>query len=306
MELLRYEKKLYDGCSVSPFIFHKGICLMRDFETSDKKAKYAYVRDSVDNGNLDELKLQILTCVYRFGFLNSFLINRALGNKAEGRNLGDAISYLVKHGFLKKLYGNYGASNTKYFYSVDKGVAQYLRINSEVETSLYSEQIDFAYNYLSRSQFALAAESSPMFKDSTLHTKLVLKRQNKEIDLGYSAVLKLKRTRIRLVAIPVRRFPLWWEDAVQRVRLALCLEIRKKTISLPVCICEDYEHMQELADELATNEKTAGKEVLFTTDAYTASGDVAGIFFEVRDSMKVKDSTGKERCVAMLKKVRLK
>ncbi len=306
MEYLRYEKKLYDGCSVSPFIYHKGICLMRDSETSDRKVKFAYVRDSVMDGSLDELKVSILTCVYRFGFLNSFLIDRALGDKTKGRNLAEAISYLVKHGYLKKLYGNYGKSNTKYFYSVDKGVAQYLRIKDEVETSLYREQIDLAYNYLSRSQFALAAEASPMFRDSTLHTKLLLKRQGKEIDLGYSAVLKLKRTRIRLVAIPVRRFPLWWEEAVQRVRLALCLEVRKKTVSLPVCICEDYEHMQELADELTTNEKTAGKEVLFTTDAYTASVDVAEIFFEVRDSMKVKDSTGKERCVAMLKKVKLK
>lgn len=306
MEYLRYEKKLYDGCSVSPFIYHKGICLMRDSETSDRKVKFAYVRDSVIDGSLDELKVSILTCVYRFGFLNSFLIDRALGDKTKGRNLAEAISYLVKHGYLKKLYGNYGKSNTKYFYSVDKGVAQYLRIKDEVETSLYREQIDLAYNYLSRSQFALAAEASPMFRDSTLHTKLLLKRQGKEIDLGYSAVLKLKRTRIRLVAIPVRRFPLWWEEAVQRVRLALCLEVRKKTVSLPVCICEDYEHMQELADELTTNEKTAGKEVLFTTDAYTASGDVAEIFFEVRDSMKVKDGTGKERCVAMLKKVKLK
>jgi len=306
MECLRYEKKLYDGCSVSPFIYHKGICLMRDSETSDRKVKFAYVRDSVMDGSLDELKISILTCVYRFGFLNSFLIDRALGDKTKGRNLTEAISYLVKHGYLKKLYGNYGKSNTKYFYSVDKGVAQYLRIKDEVETSLYREQIDLAYNYLSRSQFALAAEASPMFRDSTLHTKLLLKRQGKEIDLGYSAVLRLKRTRIRLVAIPVRRFPLWWEEAVQRVRLALCLEVRKKTVSLPVCICEDYEHMQELADELTTNEKTAGKEVLFTTDAYTASGDVAEIFFEVRDSMKVKDSSGKERCVAMLKKVKLK
>lgn len=300
-----YVQELYEGCGVSSFIFHKGVCLMRDSATSDKKARFAYVRDSVEDGSLDDFKLNILSCVYRFSFMNTFLIDKALGSRTDGRNLSNAISFLVERGFLKKLYGNYGNTITKYFYSVDKGVAEYMRIRGGIETSLYRERIDMAYNYLARNQFALAAESSPLFVESTLHTKLMLRKQGKELDLGYSAVLKGKKLRIRLVAIPVRRFPFWWEESVQRVRLALCLETRKKTVSIPVCICEDYEHMQDMASVLAGHEKTAGREVLFCTDAGTVSWDIGNNLFETKSVVRIKNSDGKERLAAKLEKVKL-
>ncbi|MCR4991714.1 MAG: hypothetical protein K6A45_01575 [Lachnospiraceae bacterium] len=305
MDFERYIPELYEGCGVSSFIFHKGVSLMRDSATSDKKARFAYVRDSIADGSLDDFKMDILTCVYRFSFMNTFLIEKALGSRTEGRNLSNAISYLVDHGFLKKLYGNYGSSATKYFYSVDKGVAEYLRIRGGIESSIYRERIDIAYNYLSRNQFALAAESSLLFIESTLHTKLMLKKQGKELDLGYSAVMKGRRLKIRLVAIPVRRFPFWWEESVQRVRLALCLATRKKTVSIPVCICEDYEHMQDMASLLEGNEKTAGREVLYCMDAGTVSWDIGDNLFETKSVIRLKGPDGRERLAAKLEKVRL-
>lgn len=305
MDFDRYIDKLYDGCGVSPFIFRKGVSLMRDSATSDKKAKFSFVRDSVADGNLDDFKMDILTCVYRFSFLNTFLIEKALGSRTDGRNLSSAISYLVENGFLKKLYGNYGGTGVVYFYSVDKGVAEYLRIRGDVESSMYKERIDVAYNYLARNQFALAAESNPAFIESTFHTKLFLKKQEKELDLGYSAVVKGRRLKVRLVAIPVRRFPFWWEESVQRVRLALCLATRKKTVSIPVCICEDYEHMQDMAAVLEGNEKTAGREVLYCMDAGTVSWDIGNCLFETKSVVKLRGADGKERLAAKLEKVKL-
>ena len=63
--------------------------------------------------------------------------------------------------------------------------------------------------------------------------------------------------------------------------------------------------MQDMASVLAGHEKTAGREVLFCTDAGTVSWDIGNNLFETKSVVRIKNSDGKERLAEKLEKVKL-
>lgn len=259
-----------NSTGVSPFAYHEGMQLMKEAE--NRNVTFDYFKSCITNGMMSDLRYKVLTLTYRYSYLNRNMLGRLTGENE--RKLSDCIAWLVKHGFLIRYYISYGTRFTPYFYGVGSGVETYMyRIHAD--TTPHLKDAASAIFLLSRNQFICAERESDRFTDDTLHTMIPVNEGRKELDIGYSAVIRSSTSAcIRVICVPVRRGE-GPDDVSTRLKLALCRR-EQKGFAVPVCVCEDVIHVRELGSAFRKDAALDGTTILFCTDLATFGEDING------------------------------
>lgn len=257
-----------NNTGVSPFAYHEGMELVR--EPEGKNSTYEYYRKCVTSGVISDLKNSILTLVYRYSYLNKNMICRLL--KGDGRKISDAVAWLVRHGLLIRYHCTYGSRYTPYFYGAGSGVETYMYRN-RIETTPHLPDAASAAFLLCRNQFICAERESGRFIEDCLHTMIPVDNGRKELDVGYSAVISSSSVpRIRVICVPVRRGEDFGETST-RIRLAQCRR-EQRGFSVPVCVCEDIIHIDELGSAIRADGQLRDSFLLFCTDVHTFGEEI--------------------------------
>lgn len=267
------------GATSSPFIYHEGMYIVRDDESSNVSSKY--VRECVYNGRLSERDVQVLKEIYLCGYINRHIIDSMMfDSELQSKR---CLSKLVRNGFIIRMHCVYGTNFTPYFYTVSPGVSEYFRATQIKGQTVFPDATG-AMRLLSRCQFRSAIRKSQQFRSDKEHTFIRFEKKHISVDVGYSAVIESAGKNICLCPVVVRRNPGWDKSARDIVKAALLY--RDFETVIPICVCEDTVHMREMCLRVLSDEWLADQTILYCSDSCTSAGDVLSQLYEYSGELK--------------------
>ena len=278
---------------ISPFAHVKGE--VKRLDGFQGEVTISQVLNKIERGHMNEIIYKVLSYLAKYEFLTSRQINQLLILDGIGLDTSKKLVRKMDQILRDKLITRYCFSTLKEtssyrVYALDKNGKYLLEakgIYTDWKPSDNFKSPEVVKGRLAINQFLIAvAEKVGSYESSDAKKEIISPRGNTKPETAGIIYLRKENKKVPILTEAVRRGENWEKQFVKSFKVYKDFFEKFKTtkdfVTEPhfILVCEDFEHMKEVYNQIIENDLEFDKKIYFTYDLLQIEKDLSKSWFE--------------------------